>query len=159
VHNACIFRNANLYRWAWNSIHCYVEIRRHESATRMKKLHLLAASHHKAYVVRNIFRQWKLLRRTIRAKADAIRRHFGKFLRIQKSIKAWRISLEVQRRLVQKNMSIASRYSSKKCKHRYWVLWLAFIEDERLDREAKSRTAYTWHKAASLLYDNNNKYV
>lgn len=150
------FRRRHLCQSAWSLLSSFLQLVRHERAVDQRRKTLLAGGHYKMYLLQRVFKEWKQLRRVVRAKADAVRRHFRGYLLKKIALQAWRIALEATRRRFAKRLVEARAYSEKNCQRRCWTAWLEYIEESRLDREAQNKASQTWSRAQRMLYQQQS---
>ena len=154
---AARFRALQLRRTAWLGWVSYLRAARHERAAELRRKTQFAETHRRLRLLRRTFLEWRLLRRKVRAKAEAVRRHFLRFRPLRDALKGWRVALAKQqvRELQQSQQAdaVADRLLRRRCLAR----WQRHVEEERLEREASRRTSIAWGRARELLYRDSSK--
>lgn len=150
---ATLFLAARLCRWAWLALSGYVRAQQRERAIELRRLCVMATAHHRTVLVRGVFREWKLLRRGVRARADAVRRQFGRYLVAKRAVCAWRMALELSRKSASQWYALSDSIAATSLRRRVWGRWRAFVEESSIDREARSKAARSWGKVQAMLYD------
>ena len=149
---AAVFRSLRLRRAAWLGLVSYLRAVRHERAAELRRKTLFAEAHRRLKLLRRAFSEWRLLRRKVRAKADAVRRHFLRFRFLRDALRSWRLALVREQLRSQQASQRAEAVASRSLLRRCLARWRGHVEAERLEREAGRRTSLAWSKARELLY-------
>lgn len=130
----------------------YLRVLRHERAIELRKKGLFAETHRRRRLLRLTFSEWRLLRRQTRARADAVRRHFLRYLVLRSALRSWRAALARQQMKEQRNMRQAEAIANLRLLRRHLTRWQGYLVEERVEKEADRRTSLAWSKARGLLY-------
>lgn len=133
----------------------YLRAVRHERAAELRRKTLFAETHRRRRLLRGAFLAWRLLRRKVRAKADAVRRHFLRFRLLRDAVRGWRIALVREQTRERQALRQAEALSDRWLLRRCLSSWRIHVEAERLEREAGRRTILAWSRARELLYRDN----
>lgn len=103
-----------------------------------------------------VWKAWALYRKLLRAKAKAITGHFSRFVRSKVFFRLWR--LMYQRRLRERDLRIKAMVPrGNLCiKRHFWSKWNEFLEESRIEKEVRSRSAHTWVKLQRWMKDTDD---
>ena len=146
------FNRIRLLKFAWSALLVFIHYSRREEAAKQRRLMFTAAAHFSATMLRRFFREWALLRKSMRAKAQVIQRHFTRYSHLRSAIKCWRLAFIFETRRLEGLISKAEVLWKKSTLHRFILQWRQFVEDSYLNKEAVRRADLTWCKAQALLY-------
>jgi hypothetical protein len=146
------FRRKSLCYRLMQCLKVYVHACKHRALVEERRNTAIAVSHRWCTQLRRVFKEWGLLRRVVRAKADAVRRHFSRYTVLRRSLQLWRVALEAATRKRNDMLHRADLIAALGLRRRVFRLWLEGIDDLRIEREAHRRAGSTWTKAAAVLY-------
>lgn len=92
-----------------------------------------------------------LYRRFMRAKANSVSGHFSKYVIKKTAFKAWSIAFERSKRQTAHQLRQATPIGNKVVKSYVWRRWVGYLNERRLDREVRHRSAATWEKLQKYM--------
>ncbi|RYH13685.1 hypothetical protein EON65_35060 [archaeon] len=104
----------------------------------------IAQSHYHMGLINRVWRDWKMYRKVLRAKALAVTGNFSRFSRGKRAFMAWKIAFQRVLREQQKKMrEVGGRGDRCACRH-YFERWILYIGERRVDREVERRAECKW---------------
>lgn len=134
--------------WQWTS---YAAARKQERVRQEKRQILQALQHYRSFLLRICWHHWRCLKKINRAKAVTIHTRFSGFSRIQRSWKAWKLAIERSKRMEAYLSAMAAPQGRKTILRYYWHQWLTYLNEARIDKEVRYRSAATWSKVQQWL--------
>jgi hypothetical protein len=134
--------------WQWTS---YVSAKKLDRVRKEKRQILLALQHYRSSLLRICWHHWRSLKKINRAKAVMIHTRFSGFSRIQRSWKAWKLAIERSKRMEAYLSAMAAPQGRRIILKYYWRQWLDYLQESKLDKEARYRSAATWSKVQQWL--------
>mmetsp|Transcript_23403 Transcript_23403/g.21288 ORF Transcript_23403/g.21288 Transcript_23403/m.21288 type:complete len:223 (+) Transcript_23403:31-699(+) len=133
----------------------YVILLKRERIRHEQRLSIKATNYYRYQLTKRIWIYWAKYRKQLRSKAKFLSKYHSYNLILRYSLKAWKLSY--QRELIHHNNKLNQIIPRGRVaiKRFYWRIWLTYIENVHIEKEANYRTNKAWSKLKDWINTEN----